>query len=73
MSEVTKETSLAYHKRRNLSEAFMKNTKLTFTLHIGGKQVDHLTDEQLEKMAQRLSETMSSYYTAHPKEYQQLK
>lgn len=51
----------------------MKNTKLTFTLHIGGKQVDQLTDEQLEKMAQRLSETMSSYYTAHPKEYQQLK
>ena len=51
----------------------MKDTKLTVTLHIGGKQVDTLTSEQSERMAQRLSEKMSLYYTAHPKEYQQLK
>lgn len=51
----------------------MKNTKLTFTLHIGGKQVDKLTDEQREKMAQRLSEAMSLYYTAHPDEYKKIK
>ena len=51
----------------------MKNTSLTVTLHIGGKQVDRLTSEQGERMAQRLSETMSLYYTSHPDEYQQLK
>ena len=51
----------------------MKDTKLTVTLHIGGKQVDKLTAEQSERMAERLSEAMSIYYTAHPEEYQKLK
>lgn len=51
----------------------MKDTKLTVTLHIGGKQVDNLTAEQSERMAQRLSETMSLYYTAHPEEFSKLK
>ena len=46
---------------------------LTVTLHIGGKQVDKLTAEQGERMAERLSEAMSLYYTAHLNEYQQLK
>ena len=50
----------------------MKNT-LTVTLHIGDKQVDKLTAEQSERMAQRLSETMSLYYTAHPEEFSKLK
>ena len=50
----------------------MKNT-LTVTLHIGGKQVDKLTAEQSERMAQRLSETMSLYYTAHPEEFSKIK
>lgn len=50
-----------------------KDTKLTVTLHIGGKQVNSLTAEQSERMAQRLSEAMSTYYTAHPEEYQQIK
>ena len=50
----------------------MKDAPLTFTLHINGKQVDRLTDEQLEVMAQRLSETMSAYYTAHPEEYKKI-
>lgn len=49
------------------------NKPLTVTLHIGGKQVDTLTDEQREKIAQRIGEAMSTYYTAHPKEYQQIK
>lgn len=48
------------------------NKSLTYTLHIGSKQVDTLTDEQRERMAQRLSEAMSLYYTAHPKEFEQL-
>ena len=51
----------------------MKDTKLTVTLHIGGKQVETLTTEQSERMAQRLSEAMSLYYTAHPTEYTNLK
>lgn len=50
----------------------MKN-KMTVTLHIGGKQIDKLTTEQSERMAQRLSETMSLYYTAHPHEYNKMK
>ena len=51
----------------------MKLTKLTVTLHIGNKQIEKLTDEQCERMAQRLSERMSSYYTAHPDEFAKLK
>lgn len=51
----------------------MKNTKLTVTLHIGGEQVDKLTPDQSERMAQRLSEAMSLYYTANPKEFAELK
>lgn len=51
----------------------MKNTKLTVTLHIGGKQIDKLTAEQSERMAQRLSDTMSLYYTSHADEYQKIK
>ena len=50
-------------------EVFMRDTKLTVSLHIGDKQVDKLTPEQTERMAERLSETMSLYYTAHPNEY----
>ena len=46
---------------------------LTVTFHIGGKQIDKLTPEQSERMAQRLSEAMSLYYSVHPKEYQELK
>lgn len=51
----------------------MKTTKLTVTLHIGGKQIDKLTTEQSERMAERLSESMSLYYTAHPEEYKKMK
>lgn len=51
----------------------MKDTKLTVTLHIGGRQVDKLTAEQSERMAARLSEAMSLYYTANPKEYQKIR
>lgn len=51
----------------------MNNKPLTVTLHIGGKQVDKLTTEQCEQMAQRLSETMSRYYSLNIKEYQKIK
>ena len=50
----------------------MKEKKLTCTFHIEGKQVDKLTPEQTERMAERLSEVMSIYYTAHHDEYKQI-
>ena len=46
---------------------------LTATIHIGGKQVDELTEEQCERMAQKLSEAMSLYYTAHLDEFKKIK
>jgi hypothetical protein len=50
-----------------------KEQTLTCTFFIGGKQVDKLTPEQKERMAERLSETMSLYYTANPEEYRKIK
>jgi hypothetical protein len=49
------------------------NKPLTVTLYIGGKQVEELTEEQCERMAQRLSDKMSLYYTSHRDEYQKIK
>lgn len=51
----------------------MKQKPLTVTLHIGGEQVESLTDAQTEKMAQRLSEVVSRYYSQHPDEYKNIK
>lgn len=51
----------------------MRKDKLTVTLHIGGKQIDKLTPEQSERIAEKLSDVMSTYYTAHPEEYLKLK
>lgn len=51
----------------------MRDKKLTVSIHIGGKQVESLTPEQCENVSKRLSETMSLYYTANPKEYSQIK
>lgn len=45
---------------------------LTVTLHIGGKQVDTLTESERDRMAQRLSEAMSLYYTKNRSEYERL-
>ena len=50
-----------------------KEKPLTATFYIGGKQVDTLTEEQLDKMAQKLGDTMSLYYTAHPEELKKMK
>ena len=49
-----------------------KEQKLTCTFFVGGKQVDKLPPEYLDKMAQRLGEVMSLYYTQHIDEYKQL-
>lgn len=43
--------------------------QLTVTFFIGNKQVDELTTEQSEKMASRLTKTMSNYYSLHTSEY----
>lgn len=51
----------------------MKQAPLTVTFHIGGKQVESLTAEQTEQMSKRLSEAMSTYYTAHPEEFRKIK
>ena len=46
-----------------------KSKELTVTFFVGGVQVDELTEEQVDRMAERLSKTMSTYYTAHSAEY----
>lgn len=51
----------------------MKQKQLTVTLHIGGSQVDRLSDEQIERISKRLSERMSAYYTANPGEYKRIR
>lgn len=51
----------------------MKDTKLTVTFYVGGKQVEKLTPEQLDRMAERLSETMSRYYSNNISEFVQIK
>ena len=50
-----------------------KEQKLTCTFFVGNTQVDKLTPEHLDKMAQRLGDAMSIYYTAHIEEYKQIK
>lgn len=50
-----------------------KEQKLTCTFFVGTRQVDKLTPEYLDKMAQRLGEVMSNYYTQNITEYKQLK
>ena len=47
--------------------------KLTVTLYVGGKQVESLTAEQSERIAERLSSAMSIYYTSHADVYQKIK
>ena len=46
--------------------------KLTYTIYVGNQQVDKLTPEQIDKMAERIGEAMSTYYTAHPDEYRKI-
>ena len=46
--------------------------RLTVTLHIGGVQVEKLTPEQVQKVADRLSESTSEYYSNHIEEYRKI-
>ena len=49
-----------------------KVQELTCTFYVGGKQVDKLSPEHLDKMSQRLGEVMSFYYTANIEEYRKI-
>lgn len=51
----------------------MKNKPLTCTFYVGGKQVSELSPQHLDRMAEKLSEVMSRYYSNHPEEYAKLK
>ena len=50
-----------------------KKNQLTVTFFVGGKQVDKLTPEQSEKLAQRMAKSLSLYYSNHLDEYQKIK
>lgn len=43
--------------------------KITIKLYVGEREVETLTEEQREKIAERLSKEMSLYYTNHLEEY----
>ena len=50
-----------------------KKKQLTVTIYVGGKQVDRLTSEQSERIAQKVGKAMSIYYSAHLSEYEKIK
>ena len=47
----------------------MAQKKISVSFYVGGQKVERLTEEQCDRMMQRLSEAMSRYYTEHPDEY----
>ncbi len=49
-----------------------KRKEITASFYIGDKKVDKLPEDYKEKMSQRLSETMSIYYAAHPDQFRRL-
>ena len=51
----------------------MAGKALTCTYYVSGKQVERLTPEHLDKMAQRIGETLSKFYSVHPDEYRKIK
>lgn len=48
-------------------------TELTVTLYVGRERVEKLTDDQIKRMAQKIGEAMSVYYTQNPDEYKRIK
>ena len=51
----------------------MARKEITVKLFYGGKQVERLTEEQQDRMMQKLSVAMTAYYAAHPEEFAILK
>lgn len=50
----------------------MAKKPLTVVLYYKGEQVETLPEEARENISKRLSEVMSTYYTAHIDEYQKI-
>jgi hypothetical protein len=50
-----------------------RNKPLTVVLYYKGEQVETLPQEARDNISKRLSEVMSTYYTAHPEEYLKVK
>lgn len=46
---------------------------LTVVLYYKGEQVETLPQEARDRISERLTEVMSTYYTAHPEEYRAVK
>ena len=46
---------------------------LSYSIRVGGERVESLTEEQCEKMAQKVGDALSVYYTAHPEEFLKIK
>jgi hypothetical protein len=51
----------------------MKQKPIKVTLYLGEKQIQSLPEEYKDEMSKRLSERMSTFYTAHPQEFQKIK
>jgi hypothetical protein len=51
----------------------MKQKPIKVTLYLGEKQIQSLPQEHKDEMSKRLSEQMSTFYTAHPQEFQKIK
>ena len=49
-----------------------RDVPLSFTYFIGEREVTERPEEYLEAMSERLSESMSDYYSRHPEEYKAL-
>lgn len=50
-----------------------RGNQLTVTLFIGDKQIDKLTAEQSNLVAELLSKVMSRYYDSHLDEFKKIK
>ena len=50
----------------------MAEKTLTCTFFIGGVPVEKITPEQAGRMAQKIGEVLSTYYTARPEEYSKI-
>lgn len=46
--------------------------KLTVSIHIAGKEVETLTEEQAEKIVERFGKAMNLYYANHLDEFQKI-
>lgn len=51
----------------------MKQKPIKVTLYLGEKQIQSLPPEHKDEMSKRLTERMSTFYTAHPQEFQKIK